>query len=98
MANVVRVERHPRRRLAFMTGEQEPINGVEIVFEPVMRADKWGAAGSAADGVRSNEALGADCRAPVPPGFASQHLPIWIPPPRYCRKFEPRKTGLCREA
>ena len=55
---------------------------VEIFFEPAMQSDQWGAAASAASGVRSNETLGADRRAPVPPVFASRHLPIWFPPLR----------------
>ena len=49
-----------------MAGERQIRLRSTIGAEPAMQADKWGAAGSVADGVRSNVTLGVDSLATPP--------------------------------
>ena len=54
-----------------MAGERQIRQRSTIGAEPGMQADKWGAAGSVADGVRSNVTLGIDSLAPLPQNLAT---------------------------
>ena len=60
-----------------------------------MQADKWGAAGSVADGVRSNVTLGVDSRAPQPQTRVSRLATIFPP---CVETTEPNAPKNCHSA